>query len=166
MRDRERDLLRQVDKKQQECDLKHNENERLNQKLRTVQSYTSTLEKDLKESRDQVTALTNQINNGQNESVKNVHAKNKAEVTIIDLKGSLQSLKDENFRLMNDLGQANKDLQTEKQKVANQSTQIERLRSLVENLDSTKDELLAKLQSALSEKRGGDGEKAVLFNDI
>lgn len=64
MRDRERDLLRQVDKKQQECDLKHSENERLNQKLKTVQSYTSTLEKDLKESRDQVTALTNQINNG------------------------------------------------------------------------------------------------------
>jgi len=87
-------------------------------------------------------------------------------VTIIDLKGSLQSFKDENFRLMNDLGQANKDLQAEKQKGASQSTQIERLRSLVENLDSTKDELLAKLQSALSEKRGGDGEKAVLFNDI
>lgn len=64
MRDRERDLLRQVDKKQQECDLKNSENERLNQKLKTVQSYTSTLEKDLKESRDQVTALTNQINNG------------------------------------------------------------------------------------------------------
>ena len=36
----------------------------------------------------------------------------------------------------------------------------------MENLDSTKDELLAKLQSAFSEKRGGDSEKAVLANDI
>lgn len=89
MRDRERDLLRQIDKKQQECELKHNENERLNQKLKTVQSYTNTLEKDLKDSRDQLVSMTNQINNGQNESVKNVNAKNKAEITIIDLKSSL-----------------------------------------------------------------------------
>ena len=89
MRDRERDLLRQIDKKQQECELKHNENERLNQKLKTVQSYTNTLEKDLKDSRDQLVSLTNQINNGQNESVKNVNAKNKADITIIDLKSSL-----------------------------------------------------------------------------
>lgn len=74
--------------------------------------------------------------------------------------------RDDNHRLMNDLGQTTKDLQAEKQKLENANTQIERLRSLVENLDTTKDELLAKLQSALTEKRGGDGEKAVLMNDI
>jgi hypothetical protein len=36
MRDRERDLLRQVDKKTNECELKQNENERLNQKIKTM----------------------------------------------------------------------------------------------------------------------------------
>jgi|694.fasta_scaffold107000_3 hypothetical protein len=36
MRDRERDLLRQVEKKTSECELKHNENERLNQKIKTM----------------------------------------------------------------------------------------------------------------------------------
>ena len=53
--------------------------------------------------------------------------------------------RDDNQRLMNDLGKTTKDLHAEKQKLENANTQIERLRSLVENLDTTKDELLAKL---------------------
>jgi hypothetical protein len=40
------------------------------------------------------------------------------------------------------------------------------MRSLVENLDSTKEELLQRLQSTMSEKRGTDGDRAVLANDI
>ena len=40
------------------------------------------------------------------------------------------------------------------------------MRSLVENLDQTKDELLQRLQSSVTEKRGGESEKAVLLNDI
>lgn len=114
MRDRERDLQRQVDKRQQECELKQNENERLGQKLKTVQSYSSTLEKDLRDARDQIAALSSQLNNGQNESVKNVNAKNKAELTIVDLRNSLQLARDDNQRLMNDLGQTAKDYQAEK----------------------------------------------------
>ena len=114
MRDRERDLQRQVDKRQQECELKQNENERLGQKLKTVQSYSSTLEKDLRDARDQIAALSSQLNNGQNESVKNVNAKNKAELTIVDLRNSLQLARDDNQRLMNDLGQTEKDYQAEK----------------------------------------------------
>lgn len=98
--------------------------------------------------------------------MRNVNAKNKLEISVLDLRSSLQSLKEENQRLKNELGQAHKDFKAEKAKHENATTQIERLRSLVENLDSTKDELLAKLQSAMVEKRGGDGEKAVLVNDI
>ena len=40
------------------------------------------------------------------------------------------------------------------------------MRSLVENLDQTKDELLQRLQSTMTDKRGGESEKAVLMNDI
>ena len=40
------------------------------------------------------------------------------------------------------------------------------MRSLVENLDQTKDELLQRLQSSMTDKRGGESEKAVLLNDI
>lgn len=58
MRDRERDLLRQIEKVTQECELKHSENERNIQKLKTQQSYSTTLERDLKDLRDQVSSLT------------------------------------------------------------------------------------------------------------
>lgn len=40
------------------------------------------------------------------------------------------------------------------------------MRSLVENLDQTKEELLQRLQVTMNEKRGTDGDKALLANDI
>lgn len=40
------------------------------------------------------------------------------------------------------------------------------MRSLVENLDHTKDELLQRLQQTMTSNRGGENEKAVLLNDI
>ena len=40
------------------------------------------------------------------------------------------------------------------------------MRSLVENLDHTKDELLQRLQQTMTTSRGGENEKAVLLNDI
>lgn len=40
------------------------------------------------------------------------------------------------------------------------------MRSLVENLDHTKDELLQRLQVTMTTSRGGENEKAVLLNDI
>lgn len=40
------------------------------------------------------------------------------------------------------------------------------MRSLVENLDHTKDELLQRLQQTMTTSRGGESEKAVLMNDI
>ena len=40
------------------------------------------------------------------------------------------------------------------------------MRSLVENLYQTKEELLQRLQATINEKRGSDGDKALLSNDI
>ena len=40
------------------------------------------------------------------------------------------------------------------------------MRSLIENLDHTKDELLQRLQTTMTNNRGGENEKAVLLNDI
>lgn len=43
---------------------------------------------------------------------------------------------------------------------------MDRLRSLVENLDSTKEELVKRLQNTNKEKIGEEQDKAVLMNDI
>lgn len=50
------------------------------------------------------------------------------------------------MRIQNELGQVKKDFAAEQQKNQNLNTQVERMRSLVENLDHTKDELLQRLQ--------------------
>ena len=66
-------------------ELKNNEITRLQQKLETVQSYNATLEKDIRETREQVSGLNLQLNNGQDETLKNQNLKNKAELQIVDL---------------------------------------------------------------------------------
>jgi len=40
------------------------------------------------------------------------------------------------------------------------------LKSLVENLDQNKEELIKRLQNATSDKRGEISDKAILLNDI
>jgi chromosome segregation ATPase len=40
------------------------------------------------------------------------------------------------------------------------------MRSLLENLEQTKDELLNRLSNSTTEKRSGDNEKALLLNDM
>ena len=92
--------------------------------------------------------------------------KNKAELQIVDLQQSFTLIKDEKMRLQNDLGQCQKELNGELQKNQNLNTQVERMRSLVENLDHTKDELLQRLQQTMTTSRGGETDKAVLVNDI
>ena len=55
MKDKERDLARQLAKMSTENDLKQSEIERLQSKIETIQSYNSTLEKEISEVRGQVT---------------------------------------------------------------------------------------------------------------
>jgi len=40
------------------------------------------------------------------------------------------------------------------------------MKTLVQNLDQTKEELLQRLQSTMSEKRGSENNRAVLSSDI
>ena len=166
MKDQKRDVERTLEQKTTELELKTNEITRLNQKLQTIQSYNATLEKDIKETREQVAALNAQINQGQDSSLKSENAKNRAELQIVDLQQSLTLIKDERTRLQNDLGQSRKDLSAEQQKNQSLNTQVERMRSLIENLDHTKDELLQRLQQTVSVSRGGENERSVLLNDI
>ena len=87
-----------------------------------MQNFTNTLEKDLQDSRDHVSRLTNQLNDGQDETLKNQNAKNKAEVVIVDLKQNTTLLKDDNIRLTNDLGQVQRDLAAQKTQNENLQT--------------------------------------------
>ena len=106
------------------------------------------------------------MNDGADETVKSKQQKDKADLVIVDLKNNLTLAKDENKRIQNEIGQARKDFLSEQQKSQNLTTQVERLRSLVENLDQTKDELLQRLQASVHDKRGGESDKAVLLNDM
>ena len=54
--------------------------------------------------------------------------------------------------------------QQQKNQVLNQ--QIDRLKSLIENLDQNKEELLKRLQSTSKEIKSEESDKAILMNDI
>ena len=78
-----------------------------------MQSYNTTLEKDISETREQVAQLNSEINNGQDQTTKAQNQKGKAEIQIVDLQQSLTMMKDEKMRLQNDLGQCQKELNAE-----------------------------------------------------
>lgn len=89
--------------------------------------------------------MNNKLNTGEDLTVKNVSAKNRAELEIVDLRGGLTLAEDEVKRLSNELGTYKKDFASEQTKYENMCTQNERMRSLLENLEQTKDELLNRL---------------------
>lgn len=80
MRDRERDLIRQLEQLQVQMELKHSEHERQNSKLQQSQAYSKTLEKDLQEARDEICNLTNKLNDGADNNIKTVGKVNKQDV--------------------------------------------------------------------------------------
>ena len=71
MKDKERDLERQLNKMATDNELKASEIERLHGKIETIQSYNSTLEKDISEVRAQISQLNSKVADGQDESMKN-----------------------------------------------------------------------------------------------
>ena len=70
---------------------------------------------------------------------------NKQDVQIIELREQFNSAKQQVSQTQNQLGDVQKTLLAEQQKNTNLQAQLDRMRSLVENLDSTKEELLQRL---------------------
>ncbi len=62
-------------------------------------------------------------------------------------------MKDEKQRLENELALTKKDCEEERTKNKSLQQQSERLKSMVENLDSTREQLVKRLQSTSSEKQ-------------
>jgi len=70
---------------------------------------------------------------------------NKQDAQIIELREQFNSAKQQVSQTQNQLGDVQKTLLAEQQKNTNLQAQLDRMRSLVENLDSTKEELLQRL---------------------
>ena len=93
-------------------------------------------------------ALNDQLHSGQTDTIKQEHAKNQQEIEIFDLKKQVQVLREENKKQTSDYAISQKELAEAQQKSQNLSLQVERLKSLVENLDQNKEELIKRLQAA------------------
>ena len=93
MRDRERDLVRQLEQLQIQMELKQSEYERLNSKANSASAYAKTLEQDLQEARDEIFGLTGQINQGANDNIKTVGKVNKQDVQIVEMRDQISSVK-------------------------------------------------------------------------
>lgn len=72
----------------------------------------------------------------------------------------------ESQRAGNDLSTQNKEMAEMQQKNQTLAQQVDRLKSLVENLDQNKEELIKRLQSTSKGKRDEESDKAILQNDI
>lgn len=62
LRERERDLVRQLEQLQVQMELKQSELERVTSKANSAQAYAKSLEQDLQEARDEICQLSSQLN--------------------------------------------------------------------------------------------------------
>ena len=124
------------------------------------------MEKEVKEWREKVERLNNEIHNGQSQTINVEHKKNQYEIEIIDLKQTITVQKNEMSKLSADMSLSQKELCEFRQKNTALTQQVKRLKSLVENLDQNKEELIKRLQAASKDKKDEISDKAILQNDI
>ena len=166
LKDTERELQRGLDQANQKMTLKNSELDRASGKIETLNSYNETLEREIADLRNKVATLNSEIHEGQSATIKQEHAKNQQEIEVFDLKKQVQVLKEDNKRQASDLAASQKELGLQREKADNLLLQVERMKSLVENLDQNKEELIKRLQGASQDKRDEASDNAILQNDI
>lgn len=80
LKDREAELQRQINALSQKMILKDSEIIRANGKIETLQAYANTLEAEVKDSRQRIDSLGNEIHNGQSSNIQQEHKKNQQEI--------------------------------------------------------------------------------------
>lgn len=75
-------------------------------------------------------------------------------------------MRDEKGRSQTEVAQARKDLEDEVAKTRQYIQQVDRLKSVIESLDQTKEELMRRLQNTQQEKVSEEQGKAVLIGDV
>ena len=123
-------------------------------------------EQDLSQVKSEVQRLLDVINLCKTEEVKAEQRKNQFELEILDLKRQVQTQRDLANRSQAELASTRKELEEEVTKSRAHLQQVERLRALVESLDSTKEELVKRLQNTNHEKMSEEQDKAVLLGDV
>jgi chromosome segregation ATPase len=91
--------------------------------------------------------------------------KNRLEIELADMKVQFDRTDIEYNRLKEELSKLKRESVDVNLKLSETTKVNERMRSLLDNLEQTKDELLNRLQASNSDKRSGETEKAVLKND-
>lgn len=79
-------MQRQINNLTQQLTLKESEIVRSQGKIDTLQTYTKTLEAEIKESRNKISLLNDELHTGQSSTIQQEHKKNQQEIQIFDLK--------------------------------------------------------------------------------
>lgn len=119
LKDREAELQRQINALSQKMILKDSEIIRANGKIETLQAYANTLEAEVKDSRQRIDSLGNEIHNGQSSNIQQEHKKNQQEIQIFDLVEQLSSQKDEIKQYQEDMVVTQRELNESRQKTTN-----------------------------------------------
>jgi hypothetical protein len=92
-----------------------------------------------------VESLNQQIHSGQTTTIQVEHKRNQQDIELYDMKQQICTLKQTSQQQCADLSVCKKELCEERQKNTSLVQQVERMKSLVENLDQNKEELIKRL---------------------
>ena len=88
------------------------------------------------------------------------------EIELLDMKRGNQGLREERKKMENDLFEIRRDLEEERSKSKQLQLAIDRMRSMTEHLEKTKDDVVQRLQATNQEKLTENQEKSLLLHDI
>lgn len=121
---------------------------------------------ELQETREQVANAQNQISVGAHETIRYEQRKNQAELEVIDLKNTMKGLKADRSSLENDNLALRKDLETERQINVTNTSELSKLKALLATFESTKGDLLVRLQNVSKEKQSEEKDRQQMLDEI
>lgn len=166
MQKKDIDISKELEETKEKLAWVEMENDGNKRKAVALEARLSELEADSKARVDENIALRLKLNEqelkvGVGEQQQKGLALQSGEVQKI-----LQEERKEREKLEKDLKNAAKEIDNARSKEVILKDQINKLKSLVENLDSTKDELLAKIKNSTQGKKGEENEKMNLVQQI
>lgn len=140
------------------------ENEKENVSI--VTESRNKYEHELQEARSQISDAQGQLNVGQNDTIRFESRKNQAELEIIDLNNQIHGLRSDKASLESDNCSLRKELGAEQQLNTQAQNDVTRMKSLVSNFESTKNELVSRLQTVNKEKTTEEKDRVGLVDEI
>ena len=135
-------------------------------KVNTANDANEKMQSDIKHLWEKLSEADANINNKSNNAMRHEQRSNQADLEIIDLTNQVQGLKCDKKSLERDNCAIRQELEDERALKVQLQAELDRTKSLVNNFEGTKNELVGKLQNLSKEKTLEGKDRDMMSEEI